>query len=1051
MLQYFFNKKNYFIIEDYHKGKPFSSFLPGVSGQMGIPIWTFYVNRGQGISGFGIKDKDHPIMEFFPANSAYQYVSTYGFRTFIKVDGRIVEPFNHTPDSNKRIMGIKSDHFFIEEILENEGLSIKVTYANLNNVSLGGLIRRVEIKNLTSRNKTIEVIDGMPALLPYGVSSSNYKDMGNLVRSWMEVTKTNTKVPFYHLRASTGDEAEVEMVHHGYFYMNNSQEDASVCTIYDARVLFDYKTDLSYPVGFENKSIDELHKVNQVSANKVPCAFQGKKEILKPRTPLILDSVYGYGDDYERVEAFIKDIDFKDFIDKQFESSTEIIESITKDVSTKTNIKAYDEYMKQSYLDNVMRGGKPIVFKGKEKDKVYHIYSRKHGDQERDYNFYSLEPSFFSQGNGNYRDMNQNRRHDLLFEPKVRDFNVWMFYNLVQSDGYNPLSVNGLTFKIEAEMLKAVLLQLEQLGFEADLLQEITKQVAKDFTPGTLLNSIYKYSLSDTNIRLLLQVIIESSETNIEAEFGEGFWSDHFTYNQDLIDDFLTIYPESKQELLFEREEYKTYNAPYYVLPREQKYGLTKSGDVRQYGSIAKKENYQDKWMVDESGETIYMDLFGKLVILTLTKFMNLDPSGMGLEMEGNKPSWNDALNGLPGLLGSGTSETVELLRIVKFLIQSLTESDKNQVYLVEQIHYLAKELSLVLGDLNCNLSDKELINRWNKVNSLKDDYRLATREVIISTKISYKVTELITLLELIKEVLDTGITKAIQMGNGILPSYIVHDVSEYELLGTKTAYGLDAVKANGFKPRRLPLFLEGPARLMKMVDKSEAANIYDLIKKTDIYDKELKMYKTSASLEGESMEIGRIKAFTPGWLERESIFLHMTYKYILGILKAGLYDTFFEEIKHNLIPFLDPKVYGRPTTENSSFIASSVNPDSEIIGQGFVARLSGSTAEVLSMWKLMMVGKKWFSYEEGELRFEFDPILSGEFFDENGEVTFNLLGTTEVTYINKKLFNTYGPDGVKVAGIHIDGVRISTTYLDEIMSTSLRNQEIKKIEVFLE
>ena len=42
-----------------------------------------------------------------------------------------------------------------------------------------------------------------------------------------------------------------------------------------------------------------------------------------------------------------------------------------------------------------------------------------------------------------------------------------------------------------------------------------------------------------------------------------------------------------------------------------------------------------------------------------------------------------------------------------------------------------------------------------------------------------------------------------------------------------------------------------------------------------------LAMYKTSASIEGCSMEAGRCRAFTPGWQERENVFLHMEYKYI--------------------------------------------------------------------------------------------------------------------------------------------------------------------------
>ena len=42
--------------------------------------------------------------------------------------------------------------------------------------------------------------------------------------------------------------------------------------------------------------------------------------------------------------------------------------------------------------------------------KIYHAFSRIHGDLERDYNNFVIEPSYWSQGPGNSRDVNQNRR-----------------------------------------------------------------------------------------------------------------------------------------------------------------------------------------------------------------------------------------------------------------------------------------------------------------------------------------------------------------------------------------------------------------------------------------------------------------------------------------------------------------------------------------------------------------------------------------------------------------------------------------------------------------
>jgi hypothetical protein len=58
------------------------------------------------------------------------------------------------------------------------------------------------------------------------------------------------------------------------------------------------------------------------------------------------------------------------------------------------------------------------------------------------YDRFNLETTFFSQGPGNFRDVNQNRRNDVMLTPAVGDFNIRMFLSFIQSDGYNPLQVD---------------------------------------------------------------------------------------------------------------------------------------------------------------------------------------------------------------------------------------------------------------------------------------------------------------------------------------------------------------------------------------------------------------------------------------------------------------------------------------------------------------------------------------------------------------------------------------------------------------------------------
>ena len=55
-----------------------------MNGKYCMPLWSFYVNRGQAITSFGQGNKDGPIAQFKSASRAYQETEFTGFRTFIK-------------------------------------------------------------------------------------------------------------------------------------------------------------------------------------------------------------------------------------------------------------------------------------------------------------------------------------------------------------------------------------------------------------------------------------------------------------------------------------------------------------------------------------------------------------------------------------------------------------------------------------------------------------------------------------------------------------------------------------------------------------------------------------------------------------------------------------------------------------------------------------------------------------------------------------------------------------------------------------------------------
>ncbi|MCX5707327.1 MAG: hypothetical protein NTW13_06750 [Candidatus Omnitrophica bacterium] len=226
-VKYYLNKNGEFVIENYNFAKPFANFFPGIAGKYGIPMWTFYVNRGQCISSFGVKDKDHSILEFFPANKAWQFVSTLGFRTFIKLTS-VKKTFFYEPFHNgftnlgfnliNRIY-INSSDLSLEEENLTLGIKVKVEYFNIPNDNYAGLARIVTIQNLEPSQKKIQLLDGLPQIVPYGTSNLFLKKLGRTIEAWMNVENLKNRVPFYKLAVDPVDRPEVTHIKEGNFYL----------------------------------------------------------------------------------------------------------------------------------------------------------------------------------------------------------------------------------------------------------------------------------------------------------------------------------------------------------------------------------------------------------------------------------------------------------------------------------------------------------------------------------------------------------------------------------------------------------------------------------------------------------------------------------------------------------------------------------------------------------------------------------------------------------------------------------------------------------------
>lgn len=988
---YRLEKDGTFRIRNFAAKKPFANFLPGIAGLYGTPMWVFTVNRGQAVSSFGIRNKDGAILEFFPANKAYQATSSLGFRTFLRIhksksEAVFYEPFSQAPGAESS-MGTRSHELEISESWQ--GLETSVLYFTIPGEPFAALAREITFTNQGHLPLELEVLDGLPRVVPYGMNEWLVKNMSRTIEAWMVVDNWRKGVPYFRLKVDAADRPEVVVIREGNFYFASAQHGKLLDVLIDPAAVFGQRLDFSVPEAFL-VSPRYSPPSNQISECRTPCAFSYARLSIAPGRSRTIRSFVGHCEDTELLNRAAARVIKPGYFEAKREENRRLIEGIKSAMFTVSASPVFDAYCGQNYLDNVIRGGMPVCFENGSDRLVYYVYSRKHGDLERDYNRFLIEDSYFSQGDGNYRDVNQNRRSDTWFDPRVGDVNLRTFLGLIQLDGFNPLVVKGMDLRLRRTAASVKLIR-HHVGPKAA--GDVLDFLSSSFRLGPFYRFLEKRGLATArSFEKLIRDIIPFLETEDRAEHAEGFWVDHWTYNLDLIDAYLAIFPEKLEALLFQDKDYTFYDDSHRVHPRSKKYHRLEDGRIRQYRAVwhdkEKGELIRQRERLAHAvrtrqgrGDVYHTTLFGKLFALFVVKFSSLDAQGAGIEMEADKPSWYDSLNGLPGLAGSSLCETFELKRLAVFLVQALEQLEPRlteDLAVPEEVADFYAALSRLVSRYLAKPRPSADPEYWSAATALREAFREKTAWGLAGRERRLAFSDVKIFLDRCREKIDLGLARAFDPKTGLFPTYFENEVTRYT-----AAEGDGLVQPTAFHHKPLPLFLEGPVHALKVEkDPERRRALVRAVRQSGLYDRKLGMYKVNAALQAASVEAGRSRIFPPGWLENESVWLHMEYKFLLEMLKGGLHDEYYEDFRKTLVPFQPAERYGRSPLENSSFIASSAFPDPAAHGTGFVARLSGSTAEFVQIWLLMNVGKKpFFLSHDGKVSLRFEPHLPADFF----------------------------------------------------------------------
>jgi hypothetical protein len=1087
-----------FVVEQYNDLAPFASFLPGIAGVSGRPAWVFYVNRGQAVASFGVRNKDGAFLEFFPADKAYQLTPARGFRTFLKItEGDQIlthEPFQRgAGDAVQQRLYISAYEVGVEEINPRLGVTVRADMFTLPEAAVAGLVRRVEIVNTSDRARKIEIVDGLPQVLPFGMNQWILKFMSRTSEAFMRVEGVEENLPFYRLKVWPTDSPQVEPVLACNFFagfLNGKRSNVLV----DAERVFGLAGDFSKAERFFSGAPLDFN--NQVIGNQTPSALQAITIELQPGESRVFYGFYGHAESQSVFEQFIAEADREGYFEFKREKNRQLIEAISQKAFTATAKPLFDAHARQCYLDNGLRGGFPSKVPG---GAQLYLFGRKHGDLERDYNDFLLQDTPYSEGNGDFRDVLQNRRMDLFFNPALDAKNIRYFFNLIQPDGYNPCSLRNSRFIVdlsstkpspegegwvrgnqnkEESLFNPPHPNLLPQGEGAPALKStvLPQNLARHFIQfpslEQLLASEFKYAELGQALQsaedpepIIAEILAQAQEVE-DAEFDRGYWSDHWTYLVDLLVSYKAIYPDRLSGLFLDKT-YTFFDPTHFVAPRAQKYVVTPNG-VRQYGAVqarpekealinSRSHRRHQVRAQGGHGDIVYTTLLGKILTLVANKLATLDPFGVGIEMEADRPGWCDALNGLPGILGSSVNETIELKRLVDFTRAALAD--------VVGEFSLPSELADFISGLETLLNRADLAPElfWQQSGAQKEAYRDKVFMGFAGTEQAMSVTAVQNFLATVSNYLNVAVGKA--KGPEGIVTYFAYEAEQYrEIEGGKA-------QVSRFKQKPLPLFLEGFVHALRIAEPDEARRLYEAARKSELFDQKLGMYRLNAPLGDNALELGRIGVFNYGWLENGSIFLHMHYKFVLEMVRAGLTDEFYDQIEQLLVAFRDPAEYKRNPIENSSFLVSSgFSIDPRQHGRGCVARLSGSTVEFMHLWTHLFLGPNPFMFEQGKLLFKPAPVLAKSLFSTAvrsvnlfgaeetlpaGSAACALLGSTLLVYINPEHQDTFGDAAVRPCRYVLHGrdgsmQTVESQHLEGQTAETLRLGQFRRVDVVL-
>lgn len=854
-----FDGEIFYKISNYDQMQPF--FMSIVSDS---DHWMFLSSNG-GITA-GRRDSDNALFPYYPDDKIFDSAHHTGSKTYVRLemdDKKILwEPFSERYNGVYRIernlyKNSLGNKIIFEE--RNKDLLLTFQYGWMNSEKFG-TIKTSRISNQNPATVSIEILDGVQNLLPYGITrrfQMEYSTLGDAYKK-SELLE-GTKLSIYSLSSIPTDKAEPSEALksttvwstglHETKILLSEQQIKNFCTGF----LVEQETEVRARRGayfiysnFELASKAETDwlfgcEINQDIADVIQLT-NFLKQGRNPKQQVLVDVEAGC-QNLRRILANADGVQFSGqalfsarhfsnvlfnvmrggIFDDNYSISKSDFTSYLKNTNRKIKekhtsfLQALPEKIHHSQLLKQIESVGDHDLERLGYDYLPLTFSRRHGDPSRPWNHFAIEiknenGEKILNYQGNWRDIFQNWEALLISFPGYIESAISKFLNASTADGYNP-------YRITRD------------GFDWEILDPTD--------PWSYI----------------------------------GYWGDHQVIYLLRLLELSRRYHPSKLESFLTKNIFAFANVPYRIKSYQDMLKNPHSTidfDAQLHEEIKKQVQSlgsDGRFIWDKDGNIFHVNLTEKLLLSALTRLSNFIPKA-GIWMNTQRPEWNDANN---ALVGYGVSMVTlyylrRFLSFIKELFRTVPAAEAEiTTELADFLNTISQTLKKNIDKLNSSISDQ---NRKKILDELGEAGSVYRKQIYSNGFSDEKKTvsfeELIAFCDIALKHIDFTI-KANKRDDNLYHAYNLmkvengHSISIrrlYEMLEGQVAVlssgylsakeslaVLDALRSSAlfredqhsyilYPDRRLPLFIEKNIIPREDVENSELLNI--LAKKDD-------------------------------------------------------------------------------------------------------------------------------------------------------------------------------------------------------------------------